>query len=227
MKPVIKCNDLIIGYQSGIICKDINLTINSKDYVCVIGDNGSGKTTLIKTILGLIPPVKGTIDIADDVKIGYLPQQNAVQKIFPTSVKEVVLSGFQNKSGLFYKKDLQAKADETMKMLGIYDIRAKNYAELSGGQQQKTLLARALCASDRLLVLDEPINGLDINTQNDFYDIVEKLNNKGTAVIMISHDKTVLNNNASHVLSVEKDKVVLYSKSDYLKKGNNNDTADN
>lgn len=216
---LIKCVDLSIGYGSDVIQNHITFEINEGDYVCVLGENGAGKTTLIKTMLGLISPINGTLEINGSIKnegIGYLPQQGIVQRTFPTTVKEVVLSGRQNKIKLFYSKNDKKIADDIMKKFDIFDLKNKRYSDLSGGQQQRVLLARALCVSDKMLILDEPITGLDIKNQELLYDLIETLNKNGTTIIMISHDSNVLSKNASHVLCVNSNNVKLSTVKEYL-----------
>lgn len=217
---LIDCKDLSIGYGADIIQAHITFSINKGNYVCVLGENGAGKSTLIKTLLGIIPVLNGELKIDENIKsegIGYLPQQGIVQKNFPTIVHEVVLSGLQNKIKLFYTKKEKDIADKKLKQLGIYELKNKSYNELSGGQQQRVLLARALCVSDKLLVLDEPITGLDIKNQELFYELISELNKAGTTIIMISHDSNVLSKNASHVLEVGHESVRLLTTDKYRK----------
>ena len=215
---LINCNDLSIGYGTDIVQSHISFKINQGDYVCVIGENGAGKSTLIKTILGLIKPLSGEIIISNILQnsIGYLPQQNDAQKNFPTTVFEVVLSGNQNNHKLFYSKHDKAKALETILNLGIGDLLKKSFNELSGGQRQKVLLARALCVSKDLLILDEPVTGLDINSQNEFYEMIHHINRMyATTIIMISHDNNAIQESISHVLKVSKEDTILYDVEDY------------
>lgn len=216
---LIECRDLSIGYGSETVQNHISFTINKGDYVCIIGENGSGKTTLVKTLLDIIPALGGEFKLNPEIKeegIGYLPQQDAVQRSFPTTVMEVVLSGRQNKTRFFYTDKDKKLAEDKMKDLGIYELKNKSYSELSGGQQQRVLLARALCVSDKLLVLDEPITGLDLKNQEIFYDLCRSLNQKGTTIIMISHDSAVFSKSASHILEVTHDNITLYSTAEYL-----------
>ncbi len=172
---------------------NINLTIPAGAYACVIGENGTGKSTLIKTILGLLPPIEGSVTMGKNlspVDIGYLPQQTQVQRDFPASVYEVVLSGCLNKMGLrpFYNKAEKQLAQDMLVKLNISELKKKSYSELSGGQQQRVLLARALCATNKVLLLDEPTAGLDIATTSEFYQLVKSLNDEGITIIMITHD---------------------------------------
>lgn len=207
---LINCENLSMGYEGKKIISNIDFSVNSGDYICIVGENGSGKTTLMKGLLGLIPPIKGKITYSDGLKqnhIGYLPQQNKVQKDFPASVYEVVLSGCLSKRFLpFYSKSQKHTALENMEKTGIVDLKNKCFRELSGGQQQRALLARALCSTEKLLILDEPITGLDPLAAMELYSLVKQLNhNNSITVIMVTHDVTTAVNNASHILHLGKD----------------------
>jgi zinc transport system ATP-binding protein len=190
-------NNLTLGYEKDIIIKDISFTVNDGDFIIVTGKNGAGKSTLIKGILGLIKPRGGSIAFnpnLDRKQIGYMPQETKVDSSFPASVYEIVLSGTINKMGFkpFYSKKLKDKAIEALKILNILDIKNKSFQDLSGGQRQKTLLARSLCATDKLLILDEPSNNLDQVSREEFYLLLMKLNKElGITIIMISHDQDI------------------------------------
>lgn len=205
----IKCENLIIGYEGKKIAENINFSIASGDYLCIVGKNGSGKSTLMKTILGLIKPLGGTITFCESVKkteIGYIPQQTDVQKDFPASAYEIVLSGCLSGCGYkpFYTHKQKEIAKQNMKLLGIENLSKQCYRELSGGQQQRVLLARALCAAKKIILLDEPVAGLDPNATRELYDIIENLNkNQKMTIIMISHDIHATIKYASHVLVVD------------------------
>ncbi|MBQ6172499.1 MAG: ABC transporter ATP-binding protein [Clostridia bacterium] len=191
---LLTCKDLSLGYEGHPIVENLNFDISSGDYVCIVGENGSGKSTLMKTILGLQPPLEGKVIAGDGFKqteIGYLPQQTVVQKDFPASVKEIVLSGCGNGMGLrpFYNKEEKKRAAGNIEKMGMREYADKCYRELSGGQQQRVLLARALCATKKMLLLDEPVTGLDPIVTAEIYDIVYSLNrNDGITIVMISHD---------------------------------------
>lgn len=209
-KRILSCENLWIGYDNKPIVKDLNLEIYQGDYIAVIGENGVGKSTLIKTILGLLTPISGTIirDMEGKGGIGYLPQQTRVQRDFPASVYEVVISGCLNKANKrpFYSLAEKKQAMENMDLLHILDLKNKCYRELSGGQQQRVLLARALCASNHLLVLDEPVTGLDPEASKDLYCNLKELNEKGNmAILMISHDIQNALLQADKVLHLKKD----------------------
>ena len=190
---IIKVDNLSVGYDGKPVATDLNFTVNEGDYLCIIGENGAGKSTLMKTILHLIKPVSGNVEYTDGLmpfEIGYLPQQTVVQKDFPASVEEIVLSGLLSKSGLrpFYTKTEKILARRAMEKMDILDLKKKCYRNLSGGQKQRVLLARALCATSKLLVLDEPVTGLDPKVTEDFYQLIKQLNNEGLTIIMVSHD---------------------------------------
>jgi zinc transport system ATP-binding protein len=222
----IEAKNLSVGYDGEVVGKDISFTVNKGDYLCIIGDNGSGKTTLMKTILGLKKPLSGEIIMGDGLKkneIGYLPQQTVIQKDFPASVKEIVLSGCLSKCGMrpFYKKEEKALALENMKRMGIEALQDKCYRELSGGQQQRVLLARALCATEKLLLLDEPVSGLDPNVTAEMYKLIEQLNKDGVTIIMISHDIESAVKYASHILHIGEN-IFFAEKAQYVEKMNIN-----
>lgn len=216
------CNDLSLGYDGKTIIEHLNFEVNNGDYLCIIGENGAGKSTLIKTLLNLMKPISGKIITGENYKqfeIGYLPQQTEVQKDFPASVWEVVLSGTLSKCGNrpFYSKEEKALAEENIKKMDICELRKKCYRNLSGGQQQRVLLARALCATTKLILLDEPTAGLDPKATTDFYNIVHKLNTDGITVIMVSHDIKTSIKYASHILHMSKHRTFFGKKDDYLK----------
>ena len=211
---------LALGYESNVILDNLNFSVNKGDYLCIIGENGSGKSTLMKTLLNLQPPIKGKIIRGDGLlhnEIGYLPQQTAIQRDFPASVREIVISGFQSRCGLrpFYNSEEKKLASENMERLGISDLSKRCYRELSGGQQQRVLLARALCATRKILLLDEPVSGLDPKVTADMYNLIKELNNDGITIIMISHDIAAAVKYASHILHIGS-KVFFGTKNEYL-----------
>ena len=202
---LITVENLSVGYDGIPVEKDINFTVDEGDYLCIVGENGSGKSTLMKTLLGLQEPVSGKIVFGEPgIKngIGYLPQQTLVQRDFPASVREIVLSGCQGRCRWrpFYNKAEKALADANMDRMGIRELADRNYRELSGGQQQRVLLARALCATQKLLLMDEPVSGLDPKVTQEMYDLINRLNSEGITIIMVSHDIKTATMYASHVL---------------------------
>lgn len=187
------CKNLTLGYDGKIVLKGLNFSVYNGDYISIVGENGSGKSTLMKAILNLISPLDGAIYTGDGLKpneIGYLPQQTEVQRDFPASVKEIVLSGCLSHCGMrpFYNKNEKKTVYENMEKMGITHLAKRCYRELSGGQQQRVLLARALCATKKMLLLDEPVSGLDPKVTEEMYELIKKLNSDGITVIMISHD---------------------------------------
>ena len=219
---LISCRDLVLGYGGQCIVENLTFDLNVGDYLCIVGENGSGKSTLMRTLLHLQKPISGTLQYGDGLascEIGYLPQQTVAQKDFPASVYEVVLSGCLNKSGLrpFYSRAQKALAQEQMEKLGIMHLKKKCYRELSGGQQQRVLLARALCSSSKLILLDEPVSGLDPKVTADMYEMIAELNRSGVAVIMISHDIEAAVKYASHILHVAHKPKFFGKTEDYLK----------
>lgn len=219
---LILCKDVDLAYEGRKIVTGLNFEVESGDYLCIVGENGSGKTTLMKTLLGLKSYTDGIIEFGDGLKadeIGYLPQQTEIQKDFPASVREVVLSGCLNQCGLrpFYIKSQKDLAAGHMARLGIADIAGKCYRELSGGQQQRVLLARALCATGKLLVLDEPVTGLDPRAAADMYETIEMLNRQdGITIVMVSHDMEAAVRYGSHILHVAAAPLFFGTKEAYL-----------
>ena len=206
--PQIKCTDVTLGYGSQEIISGLSFEVNAGDYLCIVGENGSGKTTLMKTLLGLRKPLAGRIDFSEGVKakeIGYLPQQTDVQRDFPASVREIVLSGCLGRDGWrpFYNRADKELAEKAMERMNITDLQKRCYRELSGGQQQRVLLARALCAAQKLLLLDEPVAGLDPKVTAEMYELIDELNKKdGMTIIMISHDIATSLKYATHILHI-------------------------
>ncbi len=220
--PQIICENVSLGYDGKAVTEGLNLNINAGEYWCVVGENGVGKSTFIKTLLGLIKPVSGEIKFSDGLKsteIGYLPQQTAVQRDFPASVREIVLSGCLGGMGRrpFYSASQKALANGNMEKLGISDLARRCYRELSGGQQQRVLLARALCATKSLLLLDEPVAGLDPVGAREMYELTKSLNDEGITVIMVSHDIASAVKYASHILHMGEKPLFVGTKDNYIK----------
>ena len=215
------CRDLSLAYDGVTVAEHITFDVGESDYLCIVGENGSGKTTLMKALLGLIKPVSGSIDFCDGFsrsEIGYLPQQTEIQRDFPASVREVVLSGTLSRFGYrpFYSAEARRIADRNMQLLGIDTISRHCYNELSGGQQQRVLLARALCATQKLLLLDEPVSGLDPVVSAEMYDIIRSLNrDRHVAVIMISHDISAVSRDCTHVLHLHRNVEFFGTADDY------------
>lgn len=226
----LSCRQLALGYDGHEIVSDLSFEVSKGDYLCIVGENGSGKSTLIRTLLGLQPPLRGEILTGDGLlpnEIGYLPQQTVVQRDFPASVWEIVLSGCQNRCGLrpFYSKEENRLALDNIEKMGLNQLVKRCYRELSGGQQQRVLLARALCATQKMLLLDEPVSGLDPKVTAEMYRLIEELNrNDGITVIMISHDIGAAVKYASHILHIGAE-VFFGTKEEYLKSSVGKDFA--
>jgi len=215
---LITCEKACFAYEGRMILSDLNLEIMQGEYLCVVGENGSGKSTLIKGLLGLMNPVRGHVTYGDGLKhseIGYLPQRTAVQNDFPASVWEVVTSGCRGKSP-FLTLAMRKTAEEKMALLGIESIRKRSFMELSGGQQQRVLLARALCATHSLLLLDEPVAGLDPLVTREMYEIIHNLHHQtGLTVVMISHDLTAALTYADRILHMAHGSTFLGTPEEY------------
>ena len=201
------CENVSLGYDNKTILSNLSFSVNSGDYLCIVGENGSGKSTLMRTMLGLQKPMSGEISLGDGLKkgeIGYLPQQTDVQKNFPASVKDIVLSGCQARAGLrpFYNNQEKEMAANAMKKMRIEEFSKRCYRELSGGQQQRVLLARALCATQKILLLDEPVSGLDPKVTAEMYELISGLNKEGITIIMISHYIYFAISEASNILHI-------------------------
>lgn len=200
------CKDVAFAYDGVTAVEGLNFEINAGDYLGIVGENGAGKSTLIAGLLGLKSPGSGQIIMGDGLRkneIGYLPQKSPVQRDFPASVYEVVLSGRLNRQGFrpFYKEADKKAVQINLRRLGIEDLKKRCFRELSGGQQQRVLLARALCATNKILLLDEPAAGLDPVATRRLYELVKAVNKKlGISVVMVSHDIESVMRYNSHVL---------------------------
>ena len=225
MGLLLKCEHVDFGYENQDAVIDVSLEVSTGDYICIVGENGSGKSTLMKGILGLLKPTEGKIEISEELKkagIGYLPQQTAAQKDFPATVFEVVISGCLGKRGNrpFYSPKEKQTALSNLERLGIADLKKSCFRDLSGGQKQRALIARALCATDKLLILDEPITGLDPSAIQDFYNIIRKLNREEqVAILMVSHDMANIARQAGKILHLQQKALFWGTVQDYLKSG--------
>lgn len=215
----LRCEDLAVGYEGKAVLAGLTFQVEAGDYLAILGENGSGKTTLMKTLLGLQPALAGQVTFGQDFsarQIGYLPQQTQVQRDFPASVQEIVLSGLQGRSRRpFYRREDRVMAEAAMAKTQILPLARRCYRELSGGQQQRVLLARALCATQTLLLLDEPVTGLDPRASQDMYATIQELNREGITIIMISHDLEAALRYSDHILDVDAP-VFFGSREDYL-----------
>ncbi len=217
----LRCCNAVLGYDGMTVSSNINFTVSRGDYLCILGENGAGKSTLMKTLLGLNHVISGTLEFCGDMSkktIGYLPQQTAVQRDFPASVREVVQSGCLSRCGLrpFYNREEKQLAADIMEKLGITNLAKRCYRELSGGQQQRVLLARALCAAREMIILDEPVTGLDPIASRDMYELIAELNQKDRiTVLMISHDISAVQY-ASHILQIGSTQQFFGTREEYL-----------
>lgn len=219
---ILNCDNISLSYDGNPVIEDLSFSVKAGDYLCIIGANGSGKSTLVKAILGLKKPSQGHIDYQNGLaknQIGYLSQQNESHKNFPASVFEVVLSGCINRKKIspFYSKELKQIAKEKIQIIEIETIAKKSFQELSGGQRQRVLLARALCSTKKLLLLDEPVAGLDPVVTNLMYKTIDSLNQDGMTVIMVSHDIKSAIQYASHILYLDSQNTFFGTKEEYLK----------
>lgn len=222
MEELLRCEGVSFSYENTGVIKNLSFSLNSGDYLCIVGENGSGKSTLTKGILGLKSPAEGKIIRGDNLKaneIGYLPQQTPAQKDFPANVFEVVLSGRLNSRGFrpFYSAEDKEIARNNITRLGIEELVHRSYRDLSGGQQQRVLLARALCAGKKLLLLDEPVTGLDPIVTEDMYKLINELNRKeNITIIMVSHDINASVRYATHILHLNGDKSFFGTTAEYI-----------
>lgn len=217
---LIKCESLVLSYDKKTIINDLSMSIDSGSYLCIVGENGTGKSTLVKGLLGLKKPTSGKIvfNEINNTDIAYLPQQNDIQRDFPASVEEIVLSGYliRLKNRLFYNKNDRKLAHDYMALLGIEPMAKTPYRNLSGGQQQRVLIARALCSGAKLIVLDEPVSGLDPIMSKELYELILHLNNHhNITIIMVSHDLEPALKYATHILHLGHKGYYFATKDDY------------
>ena len=213
----IECENLALGYEGKAVVSGLNFKVNKGDYLCVLGENGAGKSTLIKTLLNLIDKVSGRIEYGDglkDYEIGYLPQQTVVQKDFPATVWEVVLSGTLAGSGFkpFYGKKEKSLAIEKMRELDITDLKKKCYRNLSGGQQQRAAIARALIKNPKILLCDELTGALDSKSSRSVLKFIEKINEQfKTTIIIITHNEAI----ADMVIRIKDGRIADYTENSH------------
>lgn len=222
---LVELNSLSLGYNKHTVIKNLSLSIDEHDFICIVGPNGSGKTTLVRGILGLLKPRHGSINFSDGLKqnfIGYMPQESTVDPNFPTSVFEIVLSGTLNRQTKllpFYKQSAKNIALNSLRMLHIEKLKDSSFADLSGGQKQKVLLARALTATTKLLILDEPSNNLDYKSKKELYELVKDLHDKqNIAIIMVTHDLDHDNLLGNKILSLQEKDIFFGSTKEFIRK---------
>lgn len=189
--PIITVRDMSFGYGKEAILNDVNFIVEEQEYVGIIGANGAGKSTLMKLILGQLTPDKGEVTVNTD-SIGYVPQVG-FSKVsnFPANVEEIILTGLHKEIGMFYfpKKEHKQRVQDTLALVDMQAYRKRMLSELSGGQQQRVLIARALIQRPKLLVLDEPLTGIDKEAGETLYQLLDKLNKEyGMTIIMVTHN---------------------------------------
>lgn len=218
---LITCEHVTLRYDNRVVVHDLSFAVEQGCYLCIVGENGSGKSTLLKSLLGLKRPEAGTITFAPGFnrrQIGYLPQQTPVQKDFPATVKEIVQSGLLNRKShfCFYTKEEKKRAADMMDALEITSLQNACYRELSGGQQQRVLLARALTAAEKMLILDEPVTGLDPLVTEELYGYIRTQNRQGMTVIMVSHDINTTIASADYILHLAEQQTFFGTTQAYL-----------
>ena len=203
---LIEAKNVTLSYDGRPVVEELSFAVTPGMYLCVVGANGSGKSTLMRAVTGIHKPSAGSLTVGEGVTIGYLPQQSEIQRDFPASVWEVALSGnlgrVKNRlrPGFGYDAASRERAEKALAMLGMDGLKKHAYNALSGGQQQRVLLARALCASDTLLLLDEPVTGLDPDAAREMYAIIRRLHENGTAILMVTHDMEAALEESTHIL---------------------------
>ena len=216
---LIRVENLTISYEGVYAVQDVSFCVEQGDYLVILGENGSGKSSVMKAMLGLTRYKSGAITYGEGLardRIGYLPQQTRIQRDFPASVEEVVRSGLvgRMRRPFFLSRAQLLIARKQMELMEIYDIRKKPYRTLSGGQQQRVLLARALCAADRIMLLDEPVTGLDPQLTDEMYSIIRNLNQNGMAIVTVSHDVRGALRDARHVMVMNDARLEFYGTRD-------------
>jgi zinc transport system ATP-binding protein len=222
---LIACRDAAFGYDGCAVITGLNFTVEPGDYLCIVGKNGSGKSTLVKGLLRLLDPLQGSAAFYGEFKrgaVGYLPQQTAVQKDFPAGAFEIILSGAAGRMGLrpFYSAKEKQRTRDIMDRLGITDLKDRCFRELSGGQQRRVLIGRALCASSEAFVLDEPTAGLDPAASAELYTLLQSINRElGVTIIMVSHDIDAAKTHATKILHLQNKQRFFGASRDYLSSG--------
>ena len=218
---LIGCHDLNLSYEGKTVVEHLTMEVNAGDYLCIVGENGSGKSTLMKALLGLKKPTAGHIWFGQGLTragIGYMPQQSTLGQDFPATVQEVVRSGLRGSPFRpFFTKAEKERLQHSLEVLEIEHLARRPFHALSGGQQQRVLLARAMCATDRVLLLDEPVAGLDPTITAQLYQLIDKLHQSGITIVMISHDIPAAMKYATHILHLNREPVFFGTATEYAK----------
>lgn len=217
---LISLDRIKLGYNNTTVIDGLSFNINKQDFICIVGPNGAGKTTLIRGILGLLPLKSGEIKFnTKKNQIGYIPQETAVDPTFPASVFEIVLSGSLNNHQNFYRAETKERAKATLKLLNIIKLKDASFSELSGGERQKVLLARALMATREILILDEPSNNLDQKSKRELYETLKKLNKEQKiTIVMVTHDLDHKNLIGDKILSLHDKDYFFGTTEEYVRK---------
>ncbi|MFC1914585.1 metal ABC transporter ATP-binding protein [Chloroflexota bacterium] len=192
---LVKLEDVWVRYDGEPILEGVSLSLAQDTFLAIIGPNGGGKTTLLRVILGLVKPSHGKVSVFGDVPeharryIGYIPQQNLFDRDFPISVWDTVLMGRYGRTGLIRRYNLEDKhaAEKALRTVNMFDHKDRQVGKLSGGEQQRVFIARALVTEPRLLLLDEPTASIDATMQTEFYELLDKLKQQMT-IVLVSHD---------------------------------------
>jgi zinc transport system ATP-binding protein len=225
---IVSIDNVSYRYNSALVLEDISFSVEKGDLIGIIGPNGAGKTTLFRSMLGLLEDYQGRITFfGEDIrknrnilrKIGYIPQKNSTDQGFPATVEEIVSLGITS------RRPSKNKINHAIETVGLFDQKTKRIGELSGGQQQRVLIAKALANEPELLILDEPVTGIDLKTQNKFYVLLKKLNEENKiTIIWASHDLDAVKKLANKIACVNRriffhgDATIFFENNELLKK---------
>jgi len=205
--PLVEIKNMDLAYQKQLVLSKVSLSVYEQDFIGIIGPNGGGKTSLVKAILGLIKPVKGSIRHSlHRSEIGYLPQGSKVDDYFPITVREVIASGLEHglKPGFRTARNRRSKVEKALETVGMEALHSRSIGELSGGELQRTMLARAIISSPRLLVLDEPDTYVDNQFETELYALLKELN-KSITILLVSHDIGIISPYIKTIACVNRD----------------------
>ena len=221
MSEILELDKVKLGYGKNVVIRELSLKILEGDFVCVVGPNGSGKTTLVSGILGLLKPMSGKVILNgfSQKQIGYIPQENEIDVNFPATVFEIVLTGTLNQGRNIYNSAMKEQAIQALKTVEILKLKDKSFDELSGGERQKVLIARALVAASKMLILDEPSNNLDQKSRKKLYELLQKLNRDlKMTIIIITHDLDHGNLIGNKILSLRDEGIFFGTTKEFVRK---------